>query len=145
MAGDFAVEITGLPELAASLTVLGEASDAATGELVRQLQAELVRRAQDNFQGTHAPHRPHVGGKFPNIVTGNLQRSIFAEGTYRLTAGMWEGTVSPHAKYGRRVEMGYGKGPGGPNSPHPYFGPAVREVRDIAEAFAASAYGRVFA
>jgi hypothetical protein len=100
--------------------------DEAVKETVTRSAVKLVAEAQSNFQGSHARGMPHIGGLFPNIVSGNLRRSIQAEPITRFGTADYGTSVGPRMIYGRRVELGF-KG----SAKYPFFKPAVDKV-DIA-------------
>lgn len=99
---------------------------------------EIERRAKKNFVGTRKykimtskkgnvylkidPPR-HTGGSFPNVVTGNLRRSI----TTSFTKGMgkYTATVGSSMIYARSVEKGNSKNPA---IKYPYLEPAALDA-----------------
>jgi hypothetical protein len=96
----------------------------------------VERQAKLNFQGTRSytkkvskngnayivtsPNK-HVGGSFPNTVTGNLKRSI--KTTYRVGFGSYIAEVGPTMIYARQVEKGGGNWKSGVK--YPYLEPAA--------------------
>ena len=110
----------GVGDMDAALDVLFERAEAAVKEVVAQSSMILVREAQGNFEGSHRRGEPHVGGDKPNIVSGNLRRSIKADPVRKLGRGEYGTSVAPRMIYGRRVELGF-KG----SRRYPYFTPAV--------------------
>jgi hypothetical protein len=113
----------GIEDFGASADDLLRNIDKASRYVAEAGALMLISAAQRNFQGSHAPGEPHVGGNFPNIVTGNLRRSISADSTERLRLADYSVTVAPRMDYGRRVEYGYNGSRG-----YPYFTPAVQTV-----------------
>lgn len=93
---------------------------AALGALAALAQSE----AQANFVGSHKRGAPHIGGARPNVVTGNLRRSITRTSIERTGDGYMT-RVYPSAIYGRAVELGVP----GRSRAFPYFAPAMRVVR----------------
>lgn len=96
----------------------------------------VERQAKLNFQGTRSytkkvsrngnpyivtsPNK-HVGGSFPNTVTGNLKRSI--KTTYRVGFGSYIAEIGPTMIYARQVEKGGGNWKSGVK--YPYLEPAA--------------------
>lgn len=113
----------GLRDYDAALEALTKLMDDAVKTVVVKTGAELVKQAQANFSGSHKRGQPHVGGDKPNIVSGDLRRSIKADPVTRFSIGDYGTTVAPTMIYGRRVELGF-KG----SRKYPYFEPAVRKV-----------------
>jgi hypothetical protein len=93
---------------------------------VRDASAMVVREAMANFEGSHKKNQPRVpnANNRPNIVTGNLRRSIRSSGIVSLGGARFEATAGPTAIYGRRVELGYNN-----RGSYPFFGPAVKATR----------------
>lgn len=115
---------SGLSEVRGAAAKAMAAVDAAAQANVNQGSAYLIKAAQANFSGSHRKGEPHQGGPLPNVVTGNLRRSIIAGGIRRDGPGAYRNSVGPTAVYGRRVELGKnGRGA------YPYFGPAVAQTR----------------
>lgn len=114
----------GIKEVTRALEKSALAANTAAQANVNQAATYLIRAAQSNFEGAHKKGEPHVGGAKPNIVTGNLRRSILAGGIRNVGPGTWANTVGPTAVYGRAVELG-----GRHSGSYPYFGPAVAQTR----------------
>lgn len=110
----------GVDDMDAALDVLFERAEDAVKAVVTKSSMILVRNAQANFEGSHRRGEPHVGGSKPNIVSGNLRRSIKADPVTKLGRGEYGTSVAPRMIYGRRVELGF-KG----SRAYPYFTPAV--------------------
>ncbi len=106
------------------LDQLAEAADGATRELVATVSTQLVQKSQQNFIGAHRRGEPHVGGKFPNVVTGETRRSIRADPITRFGTADYGTSVAPHVLWGRRLELGFNGSRG-----YPYFIPAARAIR----------------
>lgn len=114
----------GVDAFKAALKELTVKAELAAKANAQEAAAMVVRQAMSNFEGAHKKGEPHVGGARPNIVTGNLRRSIRSSAIVRTGPARFEATVGPTAIYGRRVELGYhGKGS------YPFFGPAVNTVQ----------------
>ena len=127
----------GLEEMEKAFTRAGVQADLAARENVKVASMTLIRDAQGNFQGSHKKGQPHVGGNKPNIVTGNLRRSIMADSLNHYGMGIWTAKVGPTMKYGRRVELGLA-----PTGSYPYFGPAAKQLRLEMAAIATANWAR---
>jgi hypothetical protein len=114
---------TGVNESDAALEALLRRADTAVREIVEKSSLLLVAAAQKNFSGSHRRGQPHVGGAAPNIVTGELRRSITADPVRKRGQADYATTVAPRMIYGRRVELGFQGSQG-----YPYFTPAVDTV-----------------
>lgn len=133
MPGGYGFSLEGWDKARREFVRMGVQADAIARRNVSDMAMRLIKLAQANFEGSHAKGEPHVGGIKPNMVSGNLRRSIQAQGGVRQVGlGVYSTTVGPTAKYGRRVELGYKN----MNRPFPYFGPASHKVRAEAEAIA---------
>jgi hypothetical protein len=128
---------TGLEAMEKAFTRAGVQADLAARENVRIAAMTLVRDAQNNFEGAHKKGQPHVGGDKPNIVTGNLRRSIMADSLNHYAMGVYTTSVGPTMKYGRRVELGLA-----PTGAYPYFGPAAKQLRAEMAAIATANWAR---
>lgn len=114
--------VLGLSELNAAIDrITAEATEVAR-TIVTTAGADTVREAQGNFEGSHKKGEPHVGGDKPNVVTGNLRRSIRYTPPERLGMFEYSTQVGPTTVYGRAVELGYAARN---VRPHPYFTPAA--------------------
>lgn len=127
----------GLADLEKAVVRAGVQADLAARENVRVGAMTLVRDAQSNFEGSHKKGLPHVGGDKPNIVTGNLRRSIMADTLKHPAMGIYHTSVGPTMKYGRRVELGLA-----PTGAYPYFGPAAKQLRIEMAAIATANWAR---
>jgi hypothetical protein len=121
------VAIIGLREFEAALTRVAGEADAATQRAVARMSSLTEAAAKGNFQGSHTRGEPHVGTSppRPNVVTGNLRRSIKTDPIERRGLGDYSTRVAPRAIYARAVELG--RRPG--SNAYPYFVPAVDAVR----------------
>ena len=142
------VEWFGEDQFYAALKSVMKDVDAASSTIVDQGSMMIVRAAQANFSGTHAKDEPHVGGNKPNIVTGDLRRSIMADSVTRLSFANYSVTIAPRMVYGRRVELGFvgadslGRNYNTPG--YPYFMPGVHAVLPDLQYLAAKTWGQVF-
>jgi hypothetical protein len=134
-------EWVGLGAFHEAFARMGAGVDVAARRNVTEATAYLIREAQSNFEGSHKKGATHRGGAKPNVVTGNLRRSIIGSGVTHTGMTTYENTVGPTAKYGRRVELGM-PGMGGA---YPYFGPATAKTRQHLPALATSNWARYVA
>lgn len=136
----------GVSEVMAAFEKVSAQADAATRTIVVKAAAVVEKQAKSNFSGSHKKGEPHVGGSKPNIVTGNLRRSITHTAVTRSGLGEYSSRVGPTAVYGRRVELGYSGGGGGrghqPTRAFPYFQPGAQAARRQFAGIAAAEWGR---
>jgi hypothetical protein len=131
--------LRGFGDLQAALT-RGQAQAAlAARSMVELGSMALIREAQANFSGSHKRGQPHVpnANNYPNVVTGNLRRSIHSDGIRMEGPATFTTRVGPSARYGRRVELGLY-----PTGSYPYFGPAVKRLRPVLDSMAAQSWAR---
>ena len=131
--------VEGLSELFAAIDRISTEAGQVAESVVTSGAVQAVREAQANFQGSHKKGQPHVGGDGPNVVTGNLRRSIRYTPPEHL--GLFEYTtqVGPTAVYGRAVELGYAARN---MRPHPYFTPAAAKVMASLNEVAAASWAK---
>ena len=127
----------GIADLEKAFVRAGVQVDAAAKANVSVAAMTLIKDAQNNFQGSHKKGEPHTGGDKPNIVTGNLRRSIMADSINHFGMGVYSTQVGPTMKYGRRVELGLA-----PTGAYPYFGPAAAVLRREMAAIATANWAR---
>lgn len=127
----------GMEELQAAFMRAGAQVDAAAKANVAEASLRLIKDARDNFEGSHKKGQPHVGGSKPNVVTGNLRRSIMSDGLTHFAMGDYGTKVMPTVKYGRRVELGLA-----PTGAYPYFGPATAKLRNEIAAISAGNWAK---
>jgi hypothetical protein len=118
--------ILGLAEFKRALVKVAAEADEAARLAVSRTAAVAESEAKKHFQGSHKRGEPHTGGAEPNIVTGNLRRSIKTDPITHYGVGDYGTVVAPRAIYGRRVELGYPEGRGA----YPYFMAAAKTARD---------------
>jgi hypothetical protein len=128
----------GLTEWHDALRAAESSIDKANRAAVVALGALAEREAKSNFSGSHRRGAPHVGGDKPNIVTGNLRRSITQTSVQSIGMNGYSMRVYPSAVYARAIELGRP----GHNGAYPYFGPAIKVVRLRAEAMVAAAWSK---
>ena len=134
---NFSASWHGLTELKSQIDEKVAAAEKASLEIIAKGSAIMVREAQANFEGSHKKGLPHVGGSKPNIVSGDLRRSIRSEPIQRMGYADYRTSVSPHMIYGRRVELGYNGSRG-----YPYFMPAATKFKPMFAALAAETYNK---
>lgn len=138
--------ILGLREFEAALKRVTAGADAAGRNAVAKAAAYAEAEAKSNFQGSHAPGQPHVGGAQPNVVTGTARRSIKADPVARYGLGDYGTIVAPRVVYGRRLELGYPAGGSGPGqqatAAFPYFIPAAEKTAERFHSIAAAEWAR---
>ena len=133
-----AIVITNLDDVLKAIN--GAATKIEQGAEIGVMRAglEIERRAKKNFVGTRKykimtskkgntylkinPPR-HTGGKYPNVVTGNLRRSIHT--SYTRGAGKYTAMVGSSMIYARSVELGNKKNPA---IKYPYLEPAALDA-----------------
>ena len=120
------LEWPGLHEWQAALKSIEANVDKASLAALTEIAALGERTAKGNFEGQHKKGQPHVGGPKPNVVTGNLRRSIQKSSVIRQGPGWYEQNLFPTAIYSRAVELG---NPRVNSRAYPYFGPAMRTLR----------------
>jgi hypothetical protein len=125
-----------MDEFEAAMARIRVQTEAAAVEMVAAGSMLLVAHAQQNFQGSHARGAAHVGGAMPNIVSGDLRRSIAADPVTHVGPGVVRTEIAPRMVYGRRVELGMNGGG------YPFFQPgveaAIPEIRARFREIAAS-------
>lgn len=128
----------GVSEVMGAFRKVAAQADATSRSIVTKAAATVEKAAKGNFQGAHRRGEPHTGPMQPNIVTGNLRRSITHTRVTRSGPFTWSTSVGPTAVYGRRVELGGTDSRGVTTRAFPYFGPAVESTEgQIAELAAA--------
>lgn len=133
MADGFSIAWDGLKAFTGAFDRLSAEADLAAKEIVTKGAAMVEKAAKANFEGSHdrKVHGHVGGGDKPNVVTGDLRRSIRADPVVRTGAGAWATRVYPRMVYARRVELGWnGKGK------YPYFTPGYDQVKPQIEALA---------
>lgn len=126
MAMEFSAALTGLDQFYTALAGLDSKVAVAGREAVATASMMLIADAMGNFTGAHGRREPRVpnSARQPNIVTGNLRRSIRSTGVIQTGRASFQAEVGPTAEYGRAVELGYGN-----RGAYPFFGPAAKRVR----------------
>jgi hypothetical protein len=102
--------VVGLSEFHAAFVKVGAQADQAAHASVQDGTKFFLNRAQGGFEGSHQRGQTHTGGDKPNVVTGNLRRSLKSQGVEHIGMGEWSGSAGPTMAYARRVELG-AKGP----------------------------------
>jgi len=117
---------TGIPEFKEALLIAERNIDRASSAALLEIAALAESKAKGNFAGSHAKGQPHTGGSQPNVVSGNLRRSITRTAIQRTGPGDYMTRVYPSTVYARAVELG---NPLTGSRAYPYFGPAMKVVR----------------
>lgn len=121
-----------LSQVLGALTQQADKYEQAVAYGISQVAFAFEREAKKNFSGTrrrvagHIEPRYHVGGDKPNVITGNLRRSINTK-IVRGFDGSYKATVGPSMVYARAVEKGlpdWKRGRG-----YPYIEPAYNSVK----------------
>lgn len=123
---EFTATWTGIKEFKEALDLAEKNIDKASAAALLELAALAESKAKGGFSGSHARGQPHVGGPQPNVVTGNLRRSITRTAVQRTGPGEYMTRVYPSTVYARAVELG---NPRTGSRAFPYFGPAMKVVR----------------
>lgn len=131
MAVEFSGKWLGVAQLNSAFERMVSSADEVARAIVTESVAVVERAAKGNFEGAHRKGEPHVGGDKPNIVSGDLRRSITPDPVTREGLNSYSVRIGPRMVYGRRVELGYaggGRGRGRQKTgSFPYFQPAVRD------------------
>lgn len=135
----FDAEFKGLSAARSAFARAQKNLDSIQRDNVVFLAATLEAEAKRNFEGAHRKGQPRVPNSSmrPNIVTGTLRRSIRSSALMHWERGGWVKEVGPSTVYGRRVELGFtgtdARGRKYNQPAYPYFGPAAKHVREMAE------------
>lgn len=140
MPGMFDAVWVGVREVEAAFTKVAADADAVAVSALQKVGADVVKRAMNDFSGSHAKGERHVGGAMPNIVTGNLRRSIHMEKPERLGVGDWKIMVGFGTVYGMAIEFGNPR-TGAPA--YPFFTPAVEASQPSWAGTMASEWSRI--
>lgn len=130
----------GLEAALAKITELVVKQNAATRTATAKALHVVEREIKTNLsRGSHRKGEPtgSLPGEPPDLVTGNLRRSITVTGPDPVGAVSWAGKVGPTAVYGRIQELGGVTGAHGSHLPaRPYVEPALDRVQpEIARIF----------
>jgi hypothetical protein len=100
MGADVVFHFTGFAEMrAAAERMVARANDGAR---------EIVTKGAFVVQKNTVAEMGHRPG--PNVITGTLARSVRIIDVQPVGPGVWRSRVAPTTKYGRRIELGFGKG-----------------------------------
>jgi hypothetical protein len=126
----------GMDEVMRQITEMAARAQAGARTVVVGSAAIVEAQAKANFAGHHRPGEPHVGGpgSYPNVVTGNLRRSITHTPVAQAGLATFLSTVGPTARYGRRVELDYR---------YAFFEPVRDQTRLRLQAYQLSVWNRV--
>ncbi len=138
--------LIGAAAVRAALNKAMVGADMASREITTKGAAIVEAAAKRNFEGSHARGEPHQGGDKPNVVSGDLRRSIRHEAVARLGVASYGTVVGPSVVYGRRIELGFlgqdSRGRKYHQPPFPYFVPAVTSTAPQLQALAAATWSR---
>jgi tryptophanase len=140
MPGSFSAHWTGLSITEDKLKQIATEANAAARVIVTKGAALVIRHAQDRFQGAHAKGQPHIGGagSGPNVVTGDLRRSIVMNTVLQVGLASYMTLVGPTMVYGRAVELGLRNG-----ANYPYFHPGVEQALPEIETISRELWARL--
>jgi hypothetical protein len=122
------VIVRNLTEVMAGWDKFTENMEFAAEYAVAMAGLAVERQAKLNANtGTHKRGQGHIPGTGPgpNVVTGNLRRSIRTDVKYGF--GSYVATVGAYAEYARAVELGSSRWKSGVK--YPYLGPAADTLR----------------
>lgn len=133
-----AILITNLDDVLAAVDAAATKIEQGAQIGIMRAGLQVERMAKKNFSGTRKykimtskkgnvwlkidPPR-HTGGKYPNVVTGNLRRSIHT--TFTRGMGKYTVTVGSSMIYARSVEVGNKQNPA---IKYPYLEPAALDA-----------------
>lgn len=123
------ITVKNLSSVIQGITAEGDLYAQAAGFAIGKVALEVERQAKINaYTGKHKAGTPRVegGGEGPNVISGNLRRSITTE--IHLGFGSYVATVGPTMVYARQVELGGGKWKSGVK--YPYLEPALKKLQE---------------
>lgn len=123
------INIANLAQVLKGIEVTETQLNNAARYAIGMAAAEVEREAKKNANtGTHPRGQGHIPGTGPgpNVMTGNLRRSIFSQTKTGFT-GSYEAVVGATMEYARRVELGGGNWPS--NVKYPYLTPAAENLK----------------
>ena len=123
------MEIKNLAQVLAGLNLTEKKMNDAARYAIGMAAATVERQAKKNANtGTHPRGAGHIPGTGPgpNVVTGNLRRSITT--TARYGFGTYIAEVSATMSYARHVELGGTNWK--PGVKYPFLGPAANSLKD---------------
>jgi phage gpG-like protein len=122
------VIIRNLSQVMAGMDKLEQNMESAAEYAIAMAGLAVERQAKINANtGTHKRGEGHIPGTGPgpNVVTGNLRRSIRTDVRYGF--GNYIAVVGAYAEYARAVELGSSRWKSGVK--YPYLGPAADTLR----------------
>jgi hypothetical protein len=128
--GERVVEIKNLAEVLAGLNLTEKKVNDAARYAIGMAAASVERQAKKNANtGTHPRGQGHIPGTGPgpNVVTGNLRRSIFSRSKVGF-GNSYVAEVGASMVYARAVEMGVPEWKSGVK--YPYLVPAVESLKN---------------
>lgn len=138
--------VIGAKQLQAAFVKVGVQADMAAKATVQAATKQFLADAKGGFEGSHKRGQPHVGGNKPNVVTGNLRRSIRNSPLEHVGMGEYRTSAGPSMEYGRRVELGF-EGPDSLGRAYhqrafPYIDPAYKKLHENLPALLADNWKR---
>ena len=124
------MEIKNLAEVLAGLNLTEKKVNDAARYAIGMAAASVERQAKKNANtGTHPRGQGHIPGTGPgpNVVTGNLRRSIFSRSKVGF-GNSYVAEVGASMVYARAVEMGVPEWKSGVK--YPYLVPAVESLKN---------------
>lgn len=129
------VILTGVAECLAGIAEMVTRQNAATGTGLGKCLHLLEREIKADLSvGSHERGEPTTSapGEAPDLVSGDLRRSIQVDGPDEEGGGRWSGQVGPTVVYGRIQELG-GQAGHATLPARPYVGPALEKMQPVME------------
>jgi phage gpG-like protein len=128
--------ISGVRELRTAMTAMVARQDAATrtglGKAAHLLEREIKAQLST---GSHQAHEPTTSapGSAPDLVSGDLRRSVQVDDMLSLGQGRYSTQVGPTIVYGRIQEFGgqTGRNHATTLPPRPYVAPALEKMTPV--------------
>jgi hypothetical protein len=127
------VILTGVTECIAGMAKMAQRQNAATYQGLSKSAHLLEREIKaDLSTGSHAPGEPTSSppGEPPDLVSGDLRRSIQVDGPNSVSGTQWEASVGPTVVYSRIQELGGDTGHATLPA-RPYVGPALERMKPV--------------
>lgn len=138
-----AVIITGVSRLQGALAAMAVRQEAATKTAMTRALALVERETKNNLSlGSHRRGEPTTSspGEPPDLVSGDLRRSIQHDGPNPHAPAGWEGEVGPTIVYGRIQQLGGSTGRANlPPRPYLLLDELMPEIAEIFKAAWAAA------
>lgn len=142
-----AVILTGIKECAAGIAKIVGQQNLASQRGLAKCAHLLEREIKANLSiGSHeaGQETSSAPGEPPDLVSGDLRRSVMVEGPYPTNGTQWAAEVGPTMEYSRIQELGGVAGRGAVLPARPYVEPSLENMKPImaAEMKAAWAEGQ---